>query len=165
MSGHQRSKRKFPKNSQDLHLGSPEVKKQSFSRIPKIVIWGHLMSESKISQEFPRSLSGVTRGQMVKYPKNSQDHHLGVTRGQKANFPQIPKIGKKSLSLWAFWYRSKNGEIWVFECKFYWCDSNVKIKTVWNYHWSDSDGWTRWCDVMWILSRFKEKVSTFVYKI
>ncbi|KAJ8045690.1 hypothetical protein HOLleu_08741 [Holothuria leucospilota] len=71
--GHQRSKAKFPKNSQEHHLGLPEVKKQNFPRIPKvvirvtkgqkqnvpsipkIVIWSHQRSKSKISQEFSRS--------------------------------------------------------------------------------------------------------------
>ena len=102
--GHQRSKSKFPKNSQDLHVRSPEVRKQSFSRSPKIVILGHRRSESKISKEFPRSLFEVTRGQKVNYLKNAQDHQLGVTRGQKANFPKNPTTGKESLSLWAFWF-------------------------------------------------------------
>ncbi|KAJ8028659.1 hypothetical protein HOLleu_30963 [Holothuria leucospilota] len=43
------------KNSQDHLMGSPEVKKQIFPRIPKIIILSHQMSKCKISQEFPRS--------------------------------------------------------------------------------------------------------------
>ncbi|KAJ8018271.1 hypothetical protein HOLleu_43825 [Holothuria leucospilota] len=52
-------------------MGSPEVKKQNFPRIPKIIIWSYQRpkSKSKISQEFPRLLYGVTRGQKAKYPK------------------------------------------------------------------------------------------------
>ncbi|KAJ8036355.1 hypothetical protein HOLleu_20306 [Holothuria leucospilota] len=34
----------------------------------------------KISQEFPRSSSGVMRGQKAKFPKNSQDSHQGHQR-------------------------------------------------------------------------------------
>ncbi|KAJ8040664.1 hypothetical protein HOLleu_15025 [Holothuria leucospilota] len=59
-------------------MGSPGVKKQNFPRIPKIIIWSYQRpkSKSKISQEFPRLLYGVTRGQKAKYPKNSQDHDM-----------------------------------------------------------------------------------------
>ncbi|KAJ8047816.1 hypothetical protein HOLleu_06918 [Holothuria leucospilota] len=62
-------KAKFLNNSQDCH-GVTRCKK---ARIPKSVIWGHKRSESKISREFPRSSSGVTRGQKAKFPKNFQD--------------------------------------------------------------------------------------------
>ncbi|KAJ8037436.1 hypothetical protein HOLleu_18247 [Holothuria leucospilota] len=66
-------KAKFPKKSQEYYMGSPNVKKQNYPRIPKSFMWGHQRSKSKISQDFPRSSSGVTRG-------------------QTANFPRIPKI-------------------------------------------------------------------------
>ncbi|KAJ8029513.1 hypothetical protein HOLleu_28924 [Holothuria leucospilota] len=73
-------------------MGSSEVKKQNIASIPKIVLWFHQRSESKISQEFPRSLSGVIRGQKAKFPKNSQDHNLRSPRVKKQNFPRISKI-------------------------------------------------------------------------
>ena len=48
------SKAQFLKNSHDDHLGSPEVTKQIFPRIPNIFIWSYQRSsKSKISQEFP----------------------------------------------------------------------------------------------------------------
>ncbi|KAJ8041720.1 hypothetical protein HOLleu_12612 [Holothuria leucospilota] len=60
-------------------MRSPKVKKQNFQRIPKINIWGHQRSKSKISQVFPRSSSGVTRGQKAKFAKNLQDpRSIGV---------------------------------------------------------------------------------------
>ncbi|KAJ8036869.1 hypothetical protein HOLleu_17519 [Holothuria leucospilota] len=55
------------------HQGSPEIKKQNYPRIPKSFIWVQQRPKSKIFQDFPRSSSGVTRG-------------------QTANFPRIPKI-------------------------------------------------------------------------
>ncbi|KAJ8029986.1 hypothetical protein HOLleu_29546 [Holothuria leucospilota] len=60
-------------------MGFPEVKKQHFSRIPKIII-GQKAKFPKNSQD--RSY-GVTRGQKAKYPKCSQDHHLGSPEVKK----------------------------------------------------------------------------------
>ncbi|KAJ8020636.1 hypothetical protein HOLleu_40279 [Holothuria leucospilota] len=61
-------------------MRSPEVREQNFQRIPKINIWGYQRSKkSKISQVFPRSSSGVTRGQKAKFAKNLQDpRSIGV---------------------------------------------------------------------------------------
>ncbi|KAJ8039485.1 hypothetical protein HOLleu_17224 [Holothuria leucospilota] len=73
-------------------MGSSEIKKQNIASIPKIFLWFHQRSESKISQEFPRSLSGVIRGQKAKFPKNSQDSHQGSPEDKKQNFPRIFKI-------------------------------------------------------------------------
>ncbi|KAJ8030737.1 hypothetical protein HOLleu_27225 [Holothuria leucospilota] len=89
-------KAKFPNNFQDCHgvtrrnkaripkchLGSLKVGKQNSSRIPKIIVWGHEKSKRKISQEFPRLSSGVTRGQKAKFPKNFQDPRS--TGGQRS---------------------------------------------------------------------------------
>ena len=78
------------------HLRSPEVEyhpsvvirsqKQNFPRIPKIDI-----------------LIGVTIDKKAKFPKCSQDLHLGSPEVKKQNTPRTPKIGKESLSLLAFW--------------------------------------------------------------
>ncbi|KAJ8047041.1 hypothetical protein HOLleu_05926 [Holothuria leucospilota] len=51
------------------HLGSPEVKKRNFPRIPKSFIWVQQRSKSKIFQDFLRSSSGVTRGQTANFPR------------------------------------------------------------------------------------------------
>ncbi|KAJ8028186.1 hypothetical protein HOLleu_30354 [Holothuria leucospilota] len=69
------------------HLRSLEVKKQNFLRIPKIVVWRHQRSKSKISQEFPRLSYGVTTSQKAKFSNNFQDCH-GVTRHNKSKIPQ-----------------------------------------------------------------------------
>ncbi|KAJ8031086.1 hypothetical protein HOLleu_27697 [Holothuria leucospilota] len=63
---------KFPKNSQDRHLGLREVKKQNFPRIPKIVI-------------------RVTKGQKAKYPKYSQGLTLQYSLEAMLNTWQGPK--------------------------------------------------------------------------
>ncbi|KAJ8028399.1 hypothetical protein HOLleu_30619 [Holothuria leucospilota] len=54
-------------------MGLPQVKRQNFPTISKIVM-------------------GVTKGQKAKFLKNSQDHRLGSLRVKKQNFPRIPKI-------------------------------------------------------------------------
>ncbi|KAJ8017965.1 hypothetical protein HOLleu_44306 [Holothuria leucospilota] len=64
-------KAKYPKNSQDCNLAS-------------------LGSKINISQEFPRSSSGVIRGQKAKakFPKNSQGCYMGSPEVKKQNIPR-----------------------------------------------------------------------------
>ncbi|KAJ8017954.1 hypothetical protein HOLleu_44324 [Holothuria leucospilota] len=69
--------------SLNVLYGVSRGQKATFLKIPKIIIWRHQRSQSKISQEFPRSSYGVTRGQKAKYPKCSQDHHLGSPEVKK----------------------------------------------------------------------------------
>lgn len=112
MWGHQRSKTNLPTNSRDSHLRSPEIKRQNFQRIPNMVIYGHQRSKSRVSQEFPRSSFGLSRGQ--RWPEeNLQEpfifgvclHYIAQKTGQRL-FEKITfSTARNHKSFWLSAYK------------------------------------------------------------